>query len=222
MSGALGFALAAAQLGISAIQIKPQRSMGPFTAYVTIEEVHQDSLEITQHPVDVGAEVSDHSYRRGAQLTLKGGYSDSPTAKGLLDGLASSVTKTITGIQSLVSQNNVSQVKATYEKMLALQNSRVPFAVLTGKREYHNMIMRSLRVTTDVTSSGTLMFVAELQEIILVKPRRFSMAATPPSDQKSPADTQPIVGQGRKGIIQAENFNVAAAPPIKDSPYTRA
>jgi hypothetical protein len=176
-------------------------------------------LEISQHPVDVGAEVADHSYRRGAQLTLKGGYSDSPTPKGLLEGLASAVTGTIKGVQSLVSGNNASQVKATYEKMLALQNLRVPFAVLTGKRESHNMIMRSLRVTTDVSSSNVLLFTAELQEIILVKPRRIDLNTAPADAQTNPSDTQPVVGRGRAGLVEAENFNAAAAPPMTPHPY---
>ena len=35
--------------------ITSKRSIGPFIAQATIEEVHRDSLVITKHPVEQGA-----------------------------------------------------------------------------------------------------------------------------------------------------------------------
>jgi hypothetical protein len=43
--------------------------------------------------------------------------------------------------------------KETYQELLDLQNSRVPFDVVTGKRIY-NMLIRALEVTTDRTSEN--------------------------------------------------------------------
>jgi hypothetical protein len=44
--------------------------------------------------------------------------------------------------------------KETYQELLDLQNSRVPFDVVTGKRIYTNMLIRALEVTTDRTSEN--------------------------------------------------------------------
>ena len=41
--------------------IVPRRSIGPFNATLTIEEVASDDLEITQHPVQQGAAITDHA-----------------------------------------------------------------------------------------------------------------------------------------------------------------
>ena len=52
MAQALGIATTAVQLGIDAALVKPKRALGPFIAQVTIEEHHEDTLEITDHPTE--------------------------------------------------------------------------------------------------------------------------------------------------------------------------
>lgn len=171
------------------VQLRPRRSMGPFTAYVVLEEQHHDVLEITQHPVDVGASVADHAYRRPAELTLKGGYGDAP--------------------------------EELYEKLLNLQRDRIPFDVYTGKRKYSNMLLRALTVTTDQRTESVLMFTAEMQEVLIATPRVIQLNSAAPADQANPKDTQPVIAQGLKGVAPAENFNAAAAPPIKSIMYVK-
>ena len=51
MSGALGYVVAGAQIGLDSILIRPRRGIGPLVAQVTLDEVHHDDLEITEHPV---------------------------------------------------------------------------------------------------------------------------------------------------------------------------
>lgn len=219
MAGTLGFVAAAAQLGLSAIQVKPKRALGPFSGYVVLEEIHHDTLEITNHPVELGASIADHAYMRPSELTLKGGYSDSPSLSGtpLLDD----VNAPVQGVQSLVTGNNASQVRDMYAKLLALQRARVPFDVLTGKRTYKNMLVRSLSITTDKATESTLMFTADLVEVIRVSSQVMAIASTPADLQAAPRETQPVVGQGLKGLLPGVSYNASAAPPIKASPYVK-
>ncbi|WP_368855305.1 phage baseplate protein, partial [Escherichia coli] len=44
--------------------------------------------------------------------------------------------------------------KETYQQILDLQSSRIPFDVVTGKRLYSNMLIRAIEVTTDRTSEN--------------------------------------------------------------------
>ena len=175
--------------GATDVQLRPRRSMGPFTAYVVLEEQHHDVIEITQHPVDVGASVADHSYKRPAELTLKGGYGDSP--------------------------------EEAYHRMLVLQDQRIPFDVYTGKRKYTNMMIRALTVSTDQRTESVLMFTAELQEVLIATPRVIQLNSAAAADQANAKDTQPIIGQGLKGLSPAENFNSSASPPIKSIMFTK-
>ena len=54
----------------------PNRSIGPFQAQVTIEEVCNDSLEITNHPVEQGASITDHAYVNPSSLNISALFSE--------------------------------------------------------------------------------------------------------------------------------------------------
>jgi len=174
------------------ITIDPKRSIGSIVAHVTLEEVSIDELQITDHPVEQGAEITDHAYKRNPEITIRCGWSNASLA-GVLAGVKGLVSA-VTGGDAFGSD----YVSGVYNELLALQESRIPFDVSTGKRLYSNMLMRSLSVTTDPTSEYTLMVTAVLRQILIV-----STAATtlpPRDDQASPADTAEIENAGDKQV----------------------
>lgn len=116
----------------------PRRAIGPFSAKVTIEEIANDELEITQHPVEQGAAITDHAYVKPATVSVRGLFDDSDRP-----------------------------LRETYTALLGLQASREPFDIVTGKRVYTNMLFKSLAVTTDVTTENVLAFNAEFLEVFL-------------------------------------------------------
>lgn len=118
--------------------IVPRRSIGPFNATLTIEEVATDELEITQHPVQQGAAITDHAYLKPATVNVKIVFSDedAPLAE-------------------------------TYQKLRQLQASREPFDVVTGKRSYKNMLFKSLGQTNDLRTEFVLSINATLQEVFI-------------------------------------------------------
>lgn len=209
MPASVGYMTAALQLGISTIVVTPKRSIGQFTAQVTIEERHVDELEIVDHPVELGAPISDHSFRRPAALTLTTGWSNSPGSSSLLGSLASAVTGTIGGISSLLSGNSVSQIKETYDNFQKLQNTRIPFEVNTGKRLYKNMLITSLATTTDAKSENILVLKIELRQVLIVTTQTLTVGA-PAEDQATPSVTQAPVSAGVKQLTPASTFNAGA------------
>ena len=79
MSAFTGFVQAGLQMGLDTILIKPKRglfnivlpdgtSMKDIIAQATFEERHIDELEVTDHPVQQGAMISDHAFRRPLSL----------------------------------------------------------------------------------------------------------------------------------------------------------
>jgi len=126
------------------VYLRPKRSIGGLTMDVTIEENHSQEIEITEHPVEQGASVTDHAYLKPASLTIKAGVTDSKAATA---GDKPSV--------------------AMYEALRKLQGSREPFDVVTGKRVYKNMLIKSLSVQDDLATENALLVTAELQEIIM-------------------------------------------------------
>lgn len=145
-----------------------QRSVGDIEFDVTVEERHEDSLTITEHPVEKGAAISDHAYKNPMRVTITAG-------KGAKDGEA--------------------VPKETYEKLLELQLSREPFNIITGKREYENMLVEDVQVITDPDTDNVLMVTLECREVIIVSTETVQV---PPSRQGQADKTQKTQQGGTK------------------------
>lgn len=137
-------------------------SLGDIIPDVVIEESGEDIVEVTQHPVQQGAAISDHAYKKPVVLKLSLGYSDKK--------------------ESLIT---------IYGKLVELQNKRGTIDVMTGKRIYKNMMIRSLSQTTDVKTNNVLIVNFELIEIIIVDTKTSSVPARAfHSNPQKTGDTQ--------------------------------
>lgn len=206
MSAFSGYVAAGLQLGLQAIQVRPMRRFGALEAQVVLKETHTDELVITDHPVETGALISDHAYMRPSEVTIEMGWSNSPSNTGLISGLIGAVTGTIAGVTSLFSGNSESQVQQMYKLLVEMQASRIPFEILTGKREYNNMLLQTLRVITDKESENTLVVVAVCRQILMASVEVVTVAA-PPENQANPEITQSPIAKGIKSLVPAPVFN---------------
>ena len=148
---------------------------------VTIEEQHTDTLTITDHPVEMGAAISDHAFKNPAEVTAKLGWSQQ---MALLSSVLSG------GLFS-----GTSSLQQMYEKLQALQASRIPFDLSTGKRHYQNMLIKSLAVLTDAETENVLMVTVVFREVIRVSSQYTTLSA---SDQANPQQTAPVQDAGTK------------------------
>ncbi|WP_288074678.1 phage baseplate protein [Pseudomonas sp.] len=172
------------------ITISPKRHIGGIEAMATLEERSLDELQITEHPVELGANITDHAFKKPAEVVIRCGWSNS-SLSGLLGGIKGLVTA-LSGGDAFGSD----YVSGIYNQLLALQESRVPFDVSTGKRLYRNMLLRSLAVTTDPQSEYALMVTAVCREIIIVQTRATTL---PPRDaQANPQATGETSNAGSK------------------------
>jgi hypothetical protein len=229
-----GFSNAALQMGYEAIMIRPKRGifnarysdlnnpgstikMPDIKAMAVIRERHMDQLEITDHPVEQGANISDHAFKRPAEVTLEIAWSNSPTvSNGLISsavaaGVANSnVVKTgaaiygavqaIQSVQSALAGVNPDQMKKAYDTLLELQTQRALFDLTTGKRQYTNMVCKTLSVETDERTENALFITMVCHQVILVNTQTVSL---PKSSQKNPSDTASTIDQGTKSLVPA-------------------
>ncbi|MFH2497041.1 phage baseplate protein [Morganella morganii] len=150
---------------------------------VVISEKHSDSSEITEHPVQVpggeGFTVSDHTFDRPSEVTMEIGFAGGGS---LIDGFdTSSMFDISTGLKLGSSPREI------YQQLLDLRASKKPFDVITGKRDYKNMLIRAIEVTTDNTSENVLMVVLTLRQVIIVETK--SKQVAPLENQKMPEAT---------------------------------
>ena len=135
-----GFVTAAAQLGLTSLLIKPDRGLKSpllpdgktyledIVAQAVIEERHIDTMEITEHPIEVGASITDHAYKMPSEVIIRMAWSNSPSNQDSLVNAAvgavsavSSVGRALAGvanfaggIQSAISGYGSDQLKNIY------------------------------------------------------------------------------------------------------------
>jgi hypothetical protein len=87
-----------------------------------------------------------------------------------------------------------------YQKLLVMQSNATIIEVQTGKRLYQNMLIKSLRTTTDQRTENVLLISATLQEIILVD----TLVTTLPKNNvmAAPSATGAIMSTGTKSLVQ--------------------
>ena len=157
---------------------KGRTIMGLF-ADVTIEEKHKDELNITDHPTEAGASISDHAYMEPPELTIKVGWSESA---GKLNGYVGN--SFLGGTMSLI---------IVYEALRLLQKSKVPLIVMSGKRLYTNMLIKSLGCTTDKTTEHVLMIDITFKKVIRVMTSETTVLV---ENQKTPEATAGVQDGG--------------------------
>jgi hypothetical protein len=173
-----------------------RRSIGGIIAEVTIEENGTDDVTITEHPVEQGAPIADHAFKRPSTVTIKAGWS-------------------VRGSYDLSAESGV------YGLLLSWQAALRPFDVITGKRKYTNMLIERLSVITDEKSEYALMADIVCRQVIIVATASSNVqtASQSPSDQKEPEKTsqpetkgdQPTRDIGDGGMIE-QSYPTTATP----------
>ena len=155
-----------------------QRKIGSGASMIipqaTLQEHSSDLMTITQHPVEYGAVISDHAYKMPETVSMRCAWSNSGSLFNL--GLG------------------VSPMDSVYKNLLAMQSARQPINVVTGKRAYQNMLIKSIDVMTDASTENALIIEVMFQQVIMVQTSAATMA--PAANQASPQQTAAIVNGG--------------------------
>ena len=120
--------------------ISPQRKIGEISGFIVTEESAIDELEITEHPVQSGAAITDHAYKKPAEISIR-----------------------------FICGQTAGDLQTVYDELLQLQEKRELFSVTTGKRTYNDMLLKALSVTTDKTTENILSVSADFKQVVLVE-----------------------------------------------------
>lgn len=174
--------------GSYALITGPTRAIGAIIPDVTIEETGVDQLRVTDHPVEVGASVSDHAFKAPCERIMRVGWSD---ASGGFEGYSAMV----------------------YSQLLQLQASREPMTVYTGKRLYQNMLISLLSETTDETTEHALIATVGMREVIITD----TQGGGGSGSMAQPLLTGSPSGVGMSSLSTSPNmpaFTQIPAPPL--------
>lgn len=119
-----------------------------FDAFII--ESHTGTVRITEHPVQSGANISDHAYNLPDRLSLQIFVSDSMECV----------------VSNQFSQYSTKSVSA-YQVLRELKRKRKPLSVRTKLQYYTNMLIESMTVNDDFKSAHNLRCTVMLREVMV-------------------------------------------------------
>ena len=167
---------------------KPRKaSIDTLVLDATLSEVHSVDVEVTDHPVEVGANVVDHARRKPDVVQLEGIITNAPlglqprpllrfdpdTPKGqaffdVLDGPEADPTR----------------AETAYQRLQGLADG-TPVTIRTTLREYTSMVLESLSVPRSAQTGDSVQFTARFRQVRFVSSRTVAIAKGPLAPRKS-------------------------------------
>lgn len=127
-----------------------------FTIDATITEKHKSSAQVTQHPVEQGADISDHVRSKPSELEITGLITDYPIGQTPQVGRAASIYRLMENAQANGSQ----------------------FDITTSTKFYQGMVIESLTSDKDKDLAGAIRFVMSCIQIIEVETEQVVLSKT--------------------------------------------
>lgn len=146
-----------------------------FDAVFSVDTEH--SLTITQHPVQTGANISDHAFVNPIRMTMQVGVSDCMAYRSGADYGGDGGTKSV----------------QAYRLLCKLQELRTPMQVVTRLNTYKNMLIESIDVSDDVSTLCALKATVNLVQVLVVNvgTEKVSARAWTTDAQKKSQEVQP-------------------------------
>lgn len=155
-------------------------SLGFVEFDVATDIQHSYSAEVTSHPVESGADVSDNVLQKPTELTISGVISNTPVvfagASTIDDGRA----------------------KTALENLLDLKDQGQPIDVVTPLREYTNMVITGITAPQNARVGDAVECTVTLKEVVTVASRTVDAPAAKTdrgtkkkSQGKKPTDEAP-------------------------------
>ena len=193
---------------VAAFINKPQASIGSqeqdsklsVLLDASVSEVHTSSANITSHPVERGANITDHVHRQPDTLTIQGIVSNTPTRfpQGTI-GVA--LVRTVANLVNGVSND---LAKTAYEQLLQLVEGKELIKIVTTLREYNDMLLENLTVTRDAENGDCLNFTVTARQVRLIKTSSVSASSiTSPADPKK-ASKKSLGKQSKQTVPTAQ------------------
>lgn len=167
------------------VGIRP--SVGALYFDAVIKTDHTSKVTMTDHPVEVGANITDHAYVEPAEISLEVGVSDSAIDAGCFG----------TGNRS---------VKA-FQELRKLQHSREPLTVVTRLNTYKNMLISTISAPDDFTTMNSFKAIIMLREILIVQTETVTVSPRASAEPQKTGSTnagakQPDASQPKQSILK--------------------
>lgn len=151
-------------LGISLL-FNTRVSVGGLFFDASINESHQMEADITSHPIEVGANITDNAVIQPTMVTLN-------VAVGSVYSMA-----------SILSFTSTDRPRDAVAKIRQLQANRTPVTLICRLANYTNMLIKSIVANQTVDTASSAYMTIILQEAIIVDSSAGSIYNNPSSPE---------------------------------------
>ncbi len=127
-------------------------------ATTSLEESFES--EVSSHPVQVGANVTDHVRTENPTFDIKGSVSDYSPTRPSRDGSLLTSPGTKDGIRA--------RAKEAYDMLLKMRQQSQLFTLVTKYEAYPNCVIKSIKIDHSSSTGGSLNLVMKVEQLRLV------------------------------------------------------
>lgn len=132
----------------------------------TLSETHTGTNQVTDHPVESGSDISDHSRPDPDQLSMDILITDSPISQ---QQVARAIKQGTVTVQSTAPQATPGRAEAAYQDLLKLKNQGILCKVVAVKRTYTQMAILSVTEPVSAKDSNAVKMTVTFKKIRIVQ-----------------------------------------------------
>ncbi len=159
---------------------------------VAVSEDHSFDSEVTEHPVEKGADIADHVRARPITVSVEGIVSDTPIREIARPGFQDSEGDPI-----------VLPSAEAYALLIDIRDKREPVTVQTSLQLFENMVLTSLSVPRSVGTGDALRFTATFVQIQLVTTERTVVRVRERGAKKVDLGNRPATPAEKRAVTAA-------------------
>lgn len=176
-------------------------SLSAFVLDATVREDFIGETELTVHPVENGADITDHVILKPKQLTIEGIVTATPfsvggqiqgitstigakVGEGLGNALRGGLGKAVGGVAGgiagglagktvagLLGVDGDRSLNDVVNELVALRDSKQAVTIQTGLTQYRGYILTRFKIDRDTTTGGSIRVSLGFQELLLARTR---------------------------------------------------
>ena len=193
--------------------------IGDLALDCTVTETHTATSTVTEHPVESGANITDHIRPDPVQLSITGIVSDTPIGSRQVQRSIEVGGASVQVTQQEPPTSTTGYGRAAWAKLDAIRTAAKPVKVVTRDKTYENMALVSLSVPKESKTGGALNFTAQFKQVRIVYNRttRVVVAKAPKSHKKQDTGKQPTAE-----LAQPKNYSSEARDIAGDAGVDKA
>lgn len=145
--------------------IRTKKSIGGIQLDAVISEAHDNEVTVTDNPVELGADITDHSIIKPKVVNITATVTDTPLGSAAFG----EIVDTVTGLFGTSTAENLTRSVTAYNALVQLQETREPIEIQTKLKLYQNMIITRVTTAQDVNTSREVVMRITAREVLITE-----------------------------------------------------